>query len=74
MLPKLYLTVAAYHGTVVIVHNIINYYTEYYQEYIIERGGEYPTPVYHGVVSLDSGHDLCNVIHTYHNRPRGGGF
>ena len=46
----------------------------YHQEYIIEREGEYPTPVYHSVVSLDRGHDLYNVIHTYHSRPRGGGF
>ena len=45
-----------------------------YQEYIIEREGEYPTPVYHSVVSLDRGHDLYNVIHTYHSRPHGGGF
>ena len=44
------------------------------QEYVIEREGEYPTPVYHSVVSLDRGHDLYNVIHTYHNRPRGGVF
>ena len=34
------------------------------QEYIIEREGEYPTPVYHSVVSLDRGHDLYNIIHT----------
>ena len=33
-------------------------------EYIIEREGEYPTPVYHSVVSLDRGHDLYNIIHT----------
>ena len=44
------------------------------QEYILEREGEYPTPVYHSVVSLDRGHDLYNVIHTYHSGPRGGGF
>ena len=31
---------------------------------IIEREGEYPTPVYHSVVSLDGGYDLYNVIHT----------
>ena len=37
--------------------------SRYYQEYIIEREGEYPTPVYHSVVSLDMGHDLYNVIH-----------
>ena len=42
------------------------------QEYIIEREGEYPTPVYHSVVSLDRGHDLYNDIHTYHSRPCGG--
>ena len=41
---------------------------------LIEREGEYPTPVYHSVVSLDRGHDLYNIIHTYHSRPRGGGF
>ena len=34
-----------------------------YQEYIIEREGEYPTPVYPSVVSLDRGHDLYTVIH-----------
>ena len=34
------------------------------QEYIIEREGEYPTPIYHSVVSLDRGRDLYNVIHT----------
>ena len=45
-----------------------------YQEYIIEREGEYPTPVYPSVVSLDRGHDLYNIIHTYHSGPRGGGF
>ena len=47
---------------------------QYWQEYIIEREGEYPTPVYHSVVSLDRGHDLYNVIHTYHSGPRGGDF
>ena len=31
---------------------------------MIEREGEYPTPVYPSVVSLDRGHDLYNVIHT----------
>ena len=41
---------------------------------IIEREGEYPTPVYPSVVSLDREHNLYNVIHTYHSRPRGGGF
>ena len=46
----------------------------YLQEYLIEREGEYPTPVYHSVVSLDRGYDLYNVIHIYHDRPRGGGF
>ena len=35
-----------------------------HQEYIIEREGEYPTPVYHSVLSLDRGHDLYNIIHT----------
>ena len=25
--------------------------------------GEYPTPVYHSVISLDGGHNLYNVIH-----------
>ena len=59
---------------------IIHYNREYrfvayrQQEYIIEREGEYPTPVYPSVVSLDRGHDLYNVIHTYHSGPRGGGF
>ena len=31
----------------------------------MEREGEYPTLVYHSVVSLDRGHDLYNVIHMY---------
>ena len=41
---------------------------KYYQEYIIEREGEYPTPVYRSVVSLDRRLDLYNIIHTYHSR------
>ena len=32
--------------------------------YIIEREGEYPTPVYPSVVSLDRGCDIYNIIHT----------
>ena len=35
-----------------------------YQEYIIEREGEYPIPVYHSIVALVRGHDLYNIIHT----------
>ena len=31
---------------------------------VYNREGEYPTPVYHSVVSLDRGRDLYNVIHT----------
>ena len=39
-------------------------YFTYYQEYIIKREGEYPTPVYPSVVTLSEVHDLYNVIHT----------
>ena len=36
------------------------------QEYIIiEREGEYPTPVYHSVVSLDRGRDFYNIYYSY---------
>ena len=28
----------------------------------MEREGEYPTPVYHSVVSLDRGHDLYIIL------------
>ena len=43
---------------------IMNIFAMYYQEYIIEREGEYPTLVYHSVVSLDRRRDLYNVIHS----------
>ena len=37
------------------------------QEYIIKREGEYPTPVYHSVVSLARGHDLLFIVVEFHN-------
>ena len=38
-------------------------YTCCYQEYIIEREGEYPTTLWYCVTTLYGGHDLCNDIH-----------
>ena len=34
-----------------------------YQEYIIEKEGEYPTSLWAYVTTLYGGHDLCNDIH-----------
>ena len=59
----------SYHTSYLIGPLLLNKCTRYsffyhHQEYMIEREGEYPTPVYLSVVSLDRGHDLYNVIHT----------
>ena len=35
----------------------------WYQEYKIEREGEYPTPLWACVTTLYGGHDLCNNMH-----------
>ena len=34
-----------------------------FEQYIIERGGEYPTSLWACVTTLYGGHDLCNDIH-----------
>ena len=40
-----------------------NEISSYYQEYIIEKEGEYPTSLWYCVTTLYGGHDLCNNIH-----------
>ena len=44
---------------VILKYNLIRLY----QEYIIEREGEYPISLWACVTTLYGGHDLCNDIH-----------